>query len=99
MDFQHNERAAALRRRIDASWTTQVFPVEHLYREQVHASGDPATRTRTPPVLQQLKAKAREQGLWNLFLPNGDPEAPAAPPPRGSANWQSRIGPRRAARA
>ena len=69
MDFQHCERAAALRRRIDDFMDTQVFPVEHLYREQVHASGDPATRTRTPPVLQQLKAKARAEGLWNLFLP------------------------------
>ena len=69
MDFQHNERADALRRRIDDFMDTQVFPVEHLYREQVHASGDPATRYRTPPVLQQLKAKARAQGLWNLFLP------------------------------
>ena len=69
MDFQPSERAAALRQRIDAFMDTQVFPVEHLYREQVHASGDPATRTRTPPVLQQLKAKARAEGLWNLFLP------------------------------
>ena len=69
MDFQHSERAAALRRRIDDFMDTQVFPVEHLYREQVHASGDPATRLRTPPVLQQLKAKARAEGLWNLFLP------------------------------
>ena len=71
MDFQPSERAAALRQRIDAFMDTQVFPVEHLYREQVHASGDPATRTRTPPVLQQLKAKALAEGLWNLFLPGG----------------------------
>ncbi len=71
MDFQHNERTAALRRRLDAFMDEHVFPVEHLYREQVHGSGDPATRCRTPPVLQQLKAKAREQGLWNLFLPGG----------------------------
>jgi acyl-CoA dehydrogenase len=35
----------------------------------VHGSGDPATRYRTPPVLQRLKALARSQGLWNLFLP------------------------------
>ena len=71
MDFQHNEDMSALRRRIDAFMDEHVFPVEHLYREQVHASGDPATRTCTPPVLQQLKAKARAEGLWNLFLPGG----------------------------
>jgi acyl-CoA dehydrogenase len=69
MDFQHSERAAALRRRLDAFMDGQVFPAEHLYREQVHGSGDPATRYRTPPVLQQLKARARAEGLWNLFLP------------------------------
>ena len=71
MDFQHSEQATALRRRVDDFMDAQVFPVENLYREQVHASGDPATRTRTPPVLQQLKAKARAEGLWNLFLPGG----------------------------
>jgi acyl-CoA dehydrogenase len=69
MDFQHNERARALRQQIDDFMDRQVFPVEPLYREQVHASGDARTRYRTPPVLQQLKAAAREQGLWNLFLP------------------------------
>ena len=69
MDFQHSERAAALRQQIDDFMDRFVFPVEHLYREQVHGSGDPGTRYRTPPVLQQLKAQAREQGLWNLFLP------------------------------
>ena len=69
MDFQHSDHATALRHRLDAFMDEQVFPVEHLYREQVHASGDPATRTRTPPVLQQLKAQAKAEGLWNLFLP------------------------------
>jgi acyl-CoA dehydrogenase len=69
MNFQHSERAAALRQQIDQFMDRFVFPVEHLYREQVHGSGDPGTRYRTPPVLQQLKAQAREQGLWNLFLP------------------------------
>ena len=69
MDFNPSPRSADLLRRVDAFMDEHVFPVEHLYREQVHASGDPATRTRTPPVLQQLKALARQQDLWNLFLP------------------------------
>ena len=68
MDFQHSARAATLRQQVDDFMDRHVFPVEHLYREQVHG-GDPAARYRTPPVLQRLKAMAREQGLWNLFLP------------------------------
>ncbi len=68
MDFQHSERAATLRRQVDDFMDRHVFPAEHLYREQVHG-GDAAARYRTPLVVQQLKALAREQGLWNLFLP------------------------------
>ena len=68
MDFQHSARASALRQQIDDFMDRHVFPAEHLYREQVHG-GDAAARYRTPSVLQQLKAQAREMGLWNLFLP------------------------------
>ena len=68
MDFQHSTRASALRQQIDDFMDRHVFPVEHLYREQVHG-GDAAARYRRPLVLQQLKAQAREMGLWNLFLP------------------------------
>ena len=68
MDFQHGARASALRQQIDDFMDRHVFPAEHLYREQVHG-GDAAARYRTPSVLQQLKAQAREMGLWNLFLP------------------------------
>ena len=62
MDFAPSPRSAELRRRIDHFMDTQVFPVEHLYREQVHG-GDAAARYHTPPVLQQLKAKARAEAL------------------------------------
>ena len=44
MDFNPSPRTAELLRRIDAFMDEQVFPVEHLYREQVHASiGDELT--------------------------------------------------------
>lgn len=58
-------RAAQLRERVRAFMEAHVYPAEHLYAQQL-AEGD---RYRTPPIMQQLKARARAEGLWNLFLP------------------------------
>ena len=68
MDFQHSERSRALRQQVDAFMDQHVFPREHEYRQQAH-SGEPRARYRTPPVIQELKARAQAEGLWNLFLP------------------------------
>ncbi|MDR3469525.1 MAG: acyl-CoA dehydrogenase family protein [Xanthobacteraceae bacterium] len=65
MDFQHSERSRELQARVGEFMRRHVEPVEHLYYDQVQAA---AQRYRTPPVLQELKALARQQGLWNLFL-------------------------------
>jgi acyl-CoA dehydrogenase len=46
--------------------TEQVYPAEAVYEEQMRASGDPHFQ---PPVIEELKAQARERGLWNLWLP------------------------------
>jgi len=45
----------------------RVFPAEAIHRRQVEASGNPYAQ---PPVMEELKADARERGLWNLFLPD-----------------------------
>jgi acyl-CoA dehydrogenase len=51
--------------RVRAFMRDHVAPVESLYDEQARG----AYRTRTPAIVQELKAQARAQGLWNLFLP------------------------------
>jgi acyl-CoA dehydrogenase len=43
----------------------RVTPAEAVYEEQIRDSGDPHFEA---PVLEELKAEARERGLWNLFL-------------------------------
>jgi acyl-CoA dehydrogenase len=65
MDFNHSPRSLALQKRIGGFMDERVYPVEHLYYEQVRQGPHPY---RTPPVLQELKARARAEGLWNLFL-------------------------------
>jgi alkylation response protein AidB-like acyl-CoA dehydrogenase len=44
-----------------------VYPAEQTYQQQLGCSG--AERWRIPPVVEDLKLRAKSQGLWNLFLP------------------------------
>ena len=65
MDFEHSPRAAELQARLSAFMDRHVYPVETLYQEQV----ENGHRHHRPPVLEELKRRARGEGLWNLFLP------------------------------
>jgi acyl-CoA dehydrogenase len=65
MDFQHSGKVAELQDKLLRFMDQHVYPVEQVYYEQVF-SGD---RYDAPPVLASLKARARDAGLWNLFLP------------------------------
>ena len=66
MDFEFSHRCTELRERLLAFMDEHVYPAESIYEEQLRASGDPHFH---PPVMEELKARARELGLWNLFLP------------------------------
>jgi hypothetical protein len=47
-----------------------IYPIEKDYTNQVHAnSTNKETRWVTPQVMEELKQKAKDAGLWNLFLP------------------------------
>ena len=69
MDFSPSPRAADLTERVREFLTTEIEPVEPQYHrdlEEQRRTGDP---WQPLPVIEELKAKARERGLWNLFLP------------------------------
>ncbi len=64
MNFKHSDKVLELIERVTGFMDAHVYPAELKYKEQVAAD-----RWNTPPIMQDLKARAREQGLWNLFLP------------------------------
>ena len=66
MDFAFDATTLELRERLLAFMDECVYPAERRFREEVEQADD---RWGTPPVIEALKAQARERGLWNLFLP------------------------------
>ena len=70
MDFSLSPRAADLRDRVRAFVREEVEPVEGAVHAEIRAARESGGDHWTPPaVIEELKAKARAQGLWNLFLP------------------------------
>jgi acyl-CoA dehydrogenase len=67
MDFAFDARTEELRARLLAFMDDHVRPAEALAQEQRAALSSPWD---TPAVVGELKAEARKQGLWNLFLPD-----------------------------
>ncbi len=69
MDFSPSPRAADLTKRVAAFVAEEIDPIEPAYHRdlaEARRTGDP---WQPLPVIAELQAKARAQGLWNLFLP------------------------------
>lgn len=68
MDFQFNDRVRGLQDRVVRFMDEHIYPLEAEYGRHVEEAGG----WTTPPVLDVLKAKARAEGLWNLFFPDDE---------------------------
>jgi acyl-CoA dehydrogenase len=67
MDFKHGPRATSYIERLNAFMELHVYPNEQRYREEVERPGQ---RWKLPPLMSELKTRARAEGLWNLFMPD-----------------------------
>ena len=67
MDFAHSARATEYLDRVGEFIATEIDPVEPDYHRELASLDDPWV---VLPVIEELKAKARAKGLWNLFLPD-----------------------------
>ncbi|MBL4721852.1 MAG: acyl-CoA dehydrogenase family protein [Alphaproteobacteria bacterium] len=68
MDFEYSETTRELALRLENFMRDHVHPNETVFDEQV-SEGD---RWQPVQILEELKSKAKEEGLWNLFLPESD---------------------------
>ncbi|NKB48267.1 MAG: acyl-CoA dehydrogenase [Alphaproteobacteria bacterium] len=69
MDFELSARTKDLQAQLNAFMDEHVYPNEALYEEQLDGQGD---RWKLPQIVEDLKAKAHAEGLWNLFLPDAE---------------------------
>ncbi|HEY1688009.1 MAG TPA: acyl-CoA dehydrogenase family protein [Solirubrobacteraceae bacterium] len=69
MDFKPSERCLDFKERLSAFMDEHVLPAEEVYERQLRESGDPHHQ---PAVMEELKERARERGLWNMFMPDPD---------------------------
>ena len=74
MEFEASARSRDYLKRIQDFMAEHIEPMEHQYHQTLLAQNHGADHSRwvVPPELEELKAKAREAGLWNLFLPDDE---------------------------
>ena len=66
--FRLFPKVQELRERVSAFMEAHVYPAEAVFERQV-AEGD---RWQPTAIMEELKAKAKAEGLWNLFLPESE---------------------------
>jgi acyl-CoA dehydrogenase len=72
MDFGYSQRTQQLREAVMAFMDAHVFPNEGRYWQELQANTEAGKRWTPLPLIEELKAKAKAQGLWNLFLPESE---------------------------
>lgn len=72
MDFSPSPRAKEYSEKLQAFMDDEVFPAERTYHEQRAAFAKAGMPHKLPPIVEELKQKAKSRGLWNLFLPHLD---------------------------
>jgi acyl-CoA dehydrogenase len=65
MDFEYSAKVKDLQARLNAFMDAHVYPDEHRFHEELEAG----ERWKPTKIVEELKAKAKSAGLWNLFLP------------------------------
>ena len=69
MDFDYSPKVQDLRKKVSQFMEDHVYPNEQTFEDQLNSGPD---RWQIPPIIEELKEKAKGAGLWNLFLPESE---------------------------
>ncbi|WP_418316845.1 acyl-CoA dehydrogenase family protein [Piscinibacter sakaiensis] len=69
MDFAYSDKVLDLQARVSAFMDEHVYPAEARFEAEMGAARAAGNPWQPAPVMEELKQKARDAGLWNLFLP------------------------------
>ncbi|QCB46499.1 acyl-CoA dehydrogenase family protein [Hydrogenophaga sp. PAMC20947] len=69
MDFDHSPKVQDLQARVQAFMAEHVYPAEPRFADEMNAFRAAGNPWQEPQVMEELKNKAKDAGLWNLFLP------------------------------
>jgi acyl-CoA dehydrogenase len=65
VNFEFSEKTKDLQRRLQDFMDENIYPNESRFRDEIEHD-----RWRPTRIIEELKPRARQQGLWNLFLPD-----------------------------
>jgi len=68
LDFSYSEKVIQLQHKLHDFMDQYIYPNESVYQKQLNEQKD--RWSAVPPIIEELKEKAKAEGLWNLFLPN-----------------------------
>ncbi|GIO22556.1 acyl-CoA dehydrogenase [Oceanobacillus sp. J11TS1] len=69
MNFEYSDKVKGLQKKLNNFMNEYIYPNEKKYEEQLKADDRFAI---VPPIMEELKQKAKDEGLWNLFLPESE---------------------------
>ncbi|MBY0028598.1 acyl-CoA dehydrogenase [Priestia aryabhattai] len=70
MYFSYSDKVVKLQKELNSFMEEHIYPNERLYEQQLNEQ--PSRWSAVPPIMEELKEKAKQAGLWNLFLPESE---------------------------
>jgi len=72
MNFDYSPKQKEWMKRVGDFFEQHIYPAEAVYNAEMEEATKKGNRWIVVPVVEELKKKAKAQGLWNMFLPHSD---------------------------